>query len=262
MEKKIIYVGIDGTICDSVINNDYEKAKPIVNRIQAINKLYESGHTIFMTSARNVITGKDFTQLTKNQLKKWGVNYHHLSFGKPEYDYLIDDKSISDKNLISFVDDLIGDQSLKKTLPCYNNYWVDIGNTIKRKNTSDSIFFKKKPWANETRFLETPDMCAKIMNFISGMKTPFHFHINRHQTWFVYSGSYMFTCLNKEGEKKEQCLKPGEKIDISTGISHKLECIESGDIFIVSFPESSQQYTDTNDAFTIPETFDNEDNTS
>jgi len=32
--------------------------------------------------------------MTKKQLKKWGVRYHKLIFGKPSYDLLIDDKCI------------------------------------------------------------------------------------------------------------------------------------------------------------------------
>ena len=32
--------------------------------------------------------------MTKDQLKKWKVNYHKLILGKPSYDLFIDDKSI------------------------------------------------------------------------------------------------------------------------------------------------------------------------
>ena len=32
--------------------------------------------------------------LTSNQLKKWKVRYHKLIFGKPSFDYVIDDKSV------------------------------------------------------------------------------------------------------------------------------------------------------------------------
>jgi hypothetical protein len=32
--------------------------------------------------------------LTRKQLKKWKVRYHKLIFGKPSFDYVIDDKSI------------------------------------------------------------------------------------------------------------------------------------------------------------------------
>ena len=37
---------------------------------------------------------KNFENLTRKQLKKFNVKYHKLIFGKPSFDYLIDDKSI------------------------------------------------------------------------------------------------------------------------------------------------------------------------
>ena len=32
-------------------------------------------------------------KLTTNQLKRWGVLYHKIEFGKPSYDLFIDDKA-------------------------------------------------------------------------------------------------------------------------------------------------------------------------
>ena len=45
---------------------------------------------------------------TKNQLKKWGVKYHKLIFGKPSYDLFIDDKNLNfeknwDKKIIDIL---------------------------------------------------------------------------------------------------------------------------------------------------------------
>jgi hypothetical protein len=36
-------------------------------------------------------------ELTKQQLKDWGVKYNELIFGKPDADIFVDDKGISDK---------------------------------------------------------------------------------------------------------------------------------------------------------------------
>ena len=35
--------------------------------------------------------------LTKQQLKKWGLSYDKLIFGKPSYDLFVDDKSLGFK---------------------------------------------------------------------------------------------------------------------------------------------------------------------
>ena len=87
---------IDGTICTNT-NGDYEKAKPFIDRIKIVNKLYIEGNKIIMLTARGSTTNLDWTELTKQQLKEWGVKYHELIFGKPEADIFIDDKGISDK---------------------------------------------------------------------------------------------------------------------------------------------------------------------
>jgi hypothetical protein len=91
-----IYVDIDETICDYEVGNElnYPEARPININIDKINKLYDEGHTITYWSARGSKTGKDWFELTKNQIEEWGCKYHYLSVGeKPAYDLLICDKS-------------------------------------------------------------------------------------------------------------------------------------------------------------------------
>ena len=89
----IIYVDIDGTICSDECGL-YEKAKPIKEQINKINKLYDEGNTIIYWTARGTVTGVDWFDLTKEQLDGWGCKYHDLRVGtKPHYDLWIDDKS-------------------------------------------------------------------------------------------------------------------------------------------------------------------------
>lgn len=95
MKRKIIYVDIDGTICTISEGADYNKAKPILKRINHINKLYDEGHLIIYWTARGGTTGKDWTDITEKQLKEWGANYHTLICNKPAYDIFIDDKAFN-----------------------------------------------------------------------------------------------------------------------------------------------------------------------
>ena len=48
-----------------------------------------------------LLAEKKAKQLTLNQLKKWKVNFHEIFFGKPSYDFVIDDKSIFMQRLIN-----------------------------------------------------------------------------------------------------------------------------------------------------------------
>ena len=87
----IIYVDIDGTICDSTAH--YDDSKPIQKNIDKINKLYDDGHTIIYWTARGTVTNIDWLETTQQQLFDWGCKSHDVRVGKPEYDMWIDDKS-------------------------------------------------------------------------------------------------------------------------------------------------------------------------
>jgi len=63
--------------------------------IAQVNALYDAGCRILLLTARGTTTGTNWRNLTEEQLKSWGVQYHELQFGKPEADYYIDDKSMS-----------------------------------------------------------------------------------------------------------------------------------------------------------------------
>jgi uncharacterized HAD superfamily protein len=96
-----IYVDIDGTITkktektENTKDINYNNAIPIYKHIEHINKLYENGFIITYWTGRGTITKIDWTDITKEQLNKWGAKYHHLLMGKPAYDLFIDDKSIN-----------------------------------------------------------------------------------------------------------------------------------------------------------------------
>ena len=96
----IICFDLDNVIC-ATKNMEYKKAKPILKTIRLINKVYKSGFKIIIFTGRfygrcngnlKKIIKMD-KGLTKKQLKKWGVKYHSLLFGKPVFDIYIDDKN-------------------------------------------------------------------------------------------------------------------------------------------------------------------------
>ncbi len=97
---------IDGTICYTPLDNagkpDYLNAKPNNVIRQKINELYEQGNYIIFQTARGKSSGKDWTDLTKSQLKKWGFKYNELfkMFCKPTADIFIDDKGVNVKTWI------------------------------------------------------------------------------------------------------------------------------------------------------------------
>ena len=90
-------VDIDGTICETK-DGDYENAVPYKDRIKKLNELYDKGNRIIYYTARGSENGKSWSELTRKQLKEWGVKYHSLGFDKLYGDYYIDDKAINIKD--------------------------------------------------------------------------------------------------------------------------------------------------------------------
>ena len=105
---------IDETICSKTIN-DYNEAKPFEEVIRSINRLYDDGHEIIMMTARGSVSKIDYTELTVQQLKKWGLKYHRLLMNiKPNADIFVDDKAL---NIEDYIKDPTG---LKSDL----EYWL------------------------------------------------------------------------------------------------------------------------------------------
>lgn len=94
----VIYIDIDETICKSPLAPDYSKSTPIWENIEKANTLYDKGNLIVYWTARGTGTGIDWSETTKKQFTEWGVKYHDLKFGKPNYDLFIDDKNINTNN--------------------------------------------------------------------------------------------------------------------------------------------------------------------
>ena len=100
MKKKIFCFDIDGVICKTHKSN-YKSSRPIKKSIEIINNLYQKNYIIIFTS-RYMGRNKDNIKKAKAQgykktllqLKSWGLNFDELRFGKPSYDFFLDDKNI------------------------------------------------------------------------------------------------------------------------------------------------------------------------
>ena len=92
---------LDGTICNtplrpSDLKPGYLEATPFPFMVEQVNRLYDEGNYIIIMTARGRGSGIDWTELTKEQLERWGVKYHEIEpmFHKPHADIFIDDKGI------------------------------------------------------------------------------------------------------------------------------------------------------------------------
>lgn len=92
---KIFCCDIDGVLATIVPSQDYTLAGPMVENIRRINRLHAAGNRIVLFTARGSMTGIDWTELTRRQMREWGVAHHELRLGKPAADFYIDDRMLS-----------------------------------------------------------------------------------------------------------------------------------------------------------------------
>lgn len=97
--NKTFVFDIDGVVAQIQKDLDYAQSEPNEPMIRIINLLYDYGNRIVLFTARGYVTGKDWSQLTKDQMQRWGLKYHELKFGKPNADYYVDDKMLSMERL-------------------------------------------------------------------------------------------------------------------------------------------------------------------
>ncbi len=95
---------IDGVVAKLQKDLDYALSEPNERMIKIINRLYDYGNKIVLFTARGYVTGKDWSGITKQQMKRWGVKYHELKFGKPNADYYVDDRMLSLERLYDLFD--------------------------------------------------------------------------------------------------------------------------------------------------------------
>lgn len=90
---------LDGTLCTIEKGVKglklYDKAIPIQNRIDKVNRLYDEGNLIKIVTARGRQTDQNWYEFTKNQLAVWGIKYHVLSVSeKMHANWYVDDKGV------------------------------------------------------------------------------------------------------------------------------------------------------------------------
>lgn len=92
---------IDGVIANTR-GTDYHGATPKRDTIERINRLFDAGHTIVLHTARGMGTldgdlkkvHEVWYDVTFQQMKGWGLNFHELYLGKPFADVYVDDKGV------------------------------------------------------------------------------------------------------------------------------------------------------------------------
>jgi hypothetical protein len=92
--RRVIVFDLDDTI-SFCHDRDWPNAKPNIELIRKINKLYNEGWYIHIYSARGTISGTDYYSQVSRWLHEHGVLFHRLQFGKPLAALYVDDKCVT-----------------------------------------------------------------------------------------------------------------------------------------------------------------------
>jgi hypothetical protein len=115
-------IDLDGTLCRTpetrtedggFVERHYDECTPYMDRIEAVNKLYDAGHTIIIDTARGASSGTNWLEYTRRQLASWGLRYHRLRVGvKIGADVYVDDRAIRPED---FFPEVLSDDSQQDT---------------------------------------------------------------------------------------------------------------------------------------------------
>lgn len=97
-----LLIDIDGTVLTQQAPGEYEKAQPTIisspllnnqhplSAVDFINQLFDKGYQIVFYTNRNF----RYMQMTYEQMRSFGFKFHHIDFGKPHADAILDDRMI------------------------------------------------------------------------------------------------------------------------------------------------------------------------
>jgi hypothetical protein len=207
---KRYFIDLDNTLCKT-LGSDYSNSSPIIERIEYVKDLKNAGNYIVIWTARGSKSGKDYRDLTVQQLTDWNVVYDELLMGKPDYDVYIDDKSFQ-----------------------VETFWpVPVKEDSMSKKLKSEIV--PKGWGKEIIFVNNDEYCGKILCFEKGKKFSMHYHLRKKETWYVNKGKFiLFWIEPANGTMHTEYLEVGDVITNERGEPHQLIAVEDAEVFEVS----------------------------
>ena len=83
----------------------------------------------------------------------------------------------------------------------------------------------EKQWGREIWMVNNPreDYCGKILQIDQGYNTSLHFHLEKHETFYITKGQLQVDLIcTIDGVKMTQILSEGDILEIESGQPHQL----------------------------------------
>jgi quercetin dioxygenase-like cupin family protein len=90
----------------------------------------------------------------------------------------------------------------------------------------------EKGWGRELWIHNDEKYCGKLLFFKAGKKCSLHYHVLKHETFYVQSGRLwvkLGTC--NSSEYSIHLLTPGMSLEIAPGVVHQMTAIEDVELF-------------------------------
>jgi mannose-6-phosphate isomerase-like protein (cupin superfamily) len=91
-----------------------------------------------------------------------------------------------------------------------------------------------KGWGHEVVLHDADGYTMKLLCFKANSKSSLHYHVQKHETWYVAAGSFTLIDPNMESFP----LEPGNCVHLPAGAPHQLLCSTTGIIVEASTPHS------------------------
>ena len=88
-----------------------------------------------------------------------------------------------------------------------------------------------KGWGEELWLVNRPDYCMKLLRFRQDSKCSMHFHIKKHETWYVVKGWLRLHWIDvTDGSSHVSSFVDGDAIEIPPGVPHQVFAITDVEI--------------------------------
>lgn len=95
----------------------------------------------------------------------------------------------------------------------------------------------EKGWGHEKVIYNGETYCGKILSFKEGKKFSLHYHLEKHETWYVIKGKLSLTWIDPiVGKWDGFDLNVGDCVSIHQGVPHQLFAYEDSEVMEVSTP--------------------------
>ena len=89
----------------------------------------------------------------------------------------------------------------------------------------------EKGWGRELWVHNDERYCGKVLVLQKGKRCSLHFHVKKHETFFLQKGQVQMELVHSDGRRESFVMRPGDTLEISPGLMHRFTGLEDSEIF-------------------------------